>query len=64
MGLRVSMDAMEGENFISPVIQLVPWVLSFLFGLYYDDIFILRRRLSDKLEKTGGIIRGLDEFVP
>jgi preprotein translocase subunit SecY len=58
------MDAMEVENFNSLVIQLVSWVLSFLFGLYYDDIFILRRRLTDKLEKTGGIIRGLDGVVP
>jgi len=58
------MDAMEGENSNSPVIQIVFWVLSFLFGLCYDDIFILCRRLKDKLEKTGGIIRGLDEIVP
>jgi len=64
VGPRVSMDAMEGENSNSPVIQLVLWVLSFLFGLYYDDIFILCPRLKDKLEKTGGIFGGLEEFVP
>jgi preprotein translocase subunit SecY len=55
---------MEGENCNSPVIQLVSWVLSFLFGLFYDENFILCRRLTDKLEKTGGIIRDLDDFVP
>ena len=57
------MDAMEGENLNSQVIQLIFWVLSFLFCLCYDDNFILCRRLTDKLEKTGGIIRGLGEFM-
>lgn len=58
------MDATEGENSNSSVIQPASWVLSFMFCLYTDDRFILRRRLTDRLEKTGGIIRVLDELVP